>query len=343
MAYRLPPFPALRAFEAAARSLSFKAAAEELHVTPAAISQQIKALEDYLEVRLFVRLPRRLALTAEAEAMLPKLKEAFECLAAAVAATRNPGGTLTVSSAPNFAVRWLLPRLPGFSDAHPGVDLRLSSSRNAIDGLASSAAIAPAAVDPRDAGAEVSIRFGGGRLAGHRCDLVLAPQYTLVCSPALLAGKRPLREPTDLRWHCLIHDETIPVASMRPSWDEWLSIAGAHGVDSSRGLRFGNTTLAIEAALEGQGVVLALRQLVSADVAAGRLATPFDVSVSSHYYYYLAVPEAVADQPSVQIFRSWLLGAAGSTPPRSAVVTPPAPAAAVPAPTPGTIQPPQRE
>ncbi|MEZ5609797.1 MAG: transcriptional regulator GcvA [Rhodocyclaceae bacterium] len=308
MAYRLPPFPALRAFEAAARSLSFKAAAEELHVTPAAISQQVKSLEDYLGVRLFVRQTRRIVLTPEATAMLPKLQEAFECLAAAIGTTRRPGGTLTVSAAPNFAVRWLLPRLPEFSSAHPQINLRLSSSRNAIDApMATAAAVN---LDPLASDSEVSIRFGSGALQGHRCDAVLAPRYTLVCSPALLTGKRPLRTPADLRWHRLIHDDSVPDEPGKSGWEAWLEAAGAQEVDAARGPRFGNTTLAIEAALGAQGVVLALRQLVSADVAAGRLATPFDVEVSSRYYYYLAIPEAIAGRAVVQTFRTWLLEAA---------------------------------
>ena len=312
MAYRLPPFPALRAFEAAARSLSFKTAADELHVTPAAISQQIKALEDYLDVRLFRRLPRRLELTAEAQAMLPKLREAFECLAAAVASTRRPGGALTISAPPNFAARFLLPRLPRFSEAHPEIKVRLSSSRDAIDQKNTATGSAATSLDPRDEDSAVSIRFGNGLTPGHRNDLLLAPDYTLACSPSLLTGARPLRTPADLRWHALIHDESLPEDSLGVSWEAWLRIAGAPEVDASRGLRFGSSTLAIEAALEHQGVVLAPRQLVAAEVAAGRLATPFDVTMSSRYFYYLATPEAVADRPTVRAFRDWLLKEIGS-------------------------------
>lgn len=306
MAYRLPPFPALRAFEAAARSLSFKTAAEELHVTPAAISQQIKALEDYLDVRLFRRLPRHLELTAEAQAMLPKLREAFECLAAAVAATRRPGGSLTISAPPNFAARWLLPRLPHFSDAHPEIKVRLSSSRDAID-RQSTGAGAAAELDPRDEESAVYIRFGNGLTPGHRNELLLAPDYTPVCSPQLQTGARPLRTPADLRWHALIHDESIPEEALGLGWETWLRIAGAPEVDASRGLRFGSATLALEAALKHQGVVLAPRQLVAAEVADGRLATPFDITMASRYFYYLATPEAVADRPTVRVFRDWML------------------------------------
>lgn len=310
MAYRLPPFPALRAFEAAARSMSFKAAADELHVTPAAVSQQIRTLEDYLDLQLFIRLPRRLELTAEAEAMLPKLREAFACLAAAVEATRQPGGALSVSAPPNFALRWLLPRLPDFSATHSEIEVRLSSSRGTIDGQSAPLAGSALPVDPSDEHTGLSIRFGEGRAAGHRCDALLSPDYTLVCSPSLLLGKRPLRTPADLRWHELIHDESIPDEAIRPSWEAWLRKAGAPAVDATRGPRFGNTTLAIEAALAGQGVVLAQRQLLSRDIAAGRLAAPFPDTVSCPFFYYLATPEAIAGRAVVQAFRRWLLHAA---------------------------------
>lgn len=311
MAYRLPPLTALRAFEAAARTLSFKKAAAELHVTPAAISHQVKALEGYLGVPLFRRLTRRLELTAKAEAMLPKLREAFACLAAAVETTRDSGGALSVSAPPTFAARWLVPRLPRFAAAHPEVELRLSSSPDTIDrhgGGAPGAGV----VDPRDPSTDVAIRFGSGRSPGQRVDLVLAPAYTLVCSPRLLVGKRPLRVADDLRRHVLIHDETIPDEAFRPSWEEWLRVAGATGVDASLGPRFGNAALAVEAALDGQGVVLALKPLVAAEVAAGRLVIPFDVSVPSRYVYYLATPEAIADRPAVAAFRAWLLAEAAA-------------------------------
>ncbi len=306
MAYRLPPLPALRAFESAARLLSFKSAAEELHVTPAAISQQIKTLEDYLDVQLFRRLTRRLELTDEAEAMLPKVREAFECLAAAVESTRHPRGTLTVCAPPNFATRWLVKRLPRFTQAHPEIELHLSSGVDAIDRQRDSAATQTETIDPRKDTTRVSIRFGDGRLAGHRNDFIMAPDYTLVCSPRLLNGEPPLRTPDDLRKHTLIHDESIVDVALRPSWEEWLRIAGATNVVGAKSLHFGNTTLALEAALGGQGAVLAPRQLVTDDVAAGRLVIPFDVTISPRYFYYLAAPEAIADRPAVRAFRDWL-------------------------------------
>jgi LysR family glycine cleavage system transcriptional activator len=309
MSYRLPPLAALRAFEAAARSLSFKQAAEELHVTPAAVSQQIKALEGYLGVPLFRRLPRALALTTDAQAMLPKLREGFACLAAAVESTRQPvrESALTVSAPPSFAARWLVPRLPGFTAAHRDIDLHLRARLDTIDRQSHRSPAAAEAIDVRDATSEIAIRFGTGRYPGQRVDLLFAPGYIPACSPRLLAGMRPLRQPADLRRHALIHDETIPEEVDRPTWAQWLQLAGAGTVDATRGPRFSDASLAYEAALDGQGVVLALDALIRGDVAAGRLVTPFAVTLPTRYAYHLVVPEVLAERPAVAAFRAWLL------------------------------------
>lgn len=309
MAYRLPPLAALRAFESAARFLSFKEAARELNVTPAAISQQIKALEGYLGLPLFRRLPRGLTLTDQATAMLPKLREGFECLAAAVESTRHhaPGDGLTVSAPPSFATRWLVPRLSRFTGMHPDIELSLSSSLTTIDRDGDGVARPAELIDLRDQLAEVAIRFGSGRYPGQRVDLIFSAGFTPACSPHLLTGKRPLRTPADLCWYALIHDQTVPDGADRPSWKAWLQFAGVAHLDSTRGPRFGNAGLALEAALAGQGVVLALKPLIEADIAAGRLVTPFDITVPSRYAYYLTIPEALADRPAVAAFRNWLM------------------------------------
>lgn len=312
MSYRLPPLQALRSFESGARYMSLKKAAAELNVTPAAVSQQVKSLEDYLGVDLFRRQGRGLELTAEGQAMLPKIREAFECIAAAVQATRNPEGTLSVMAPPTFAARWLVPRLQGFTNAHPEINFLLSSSLDAIDRQDEKTGTSSALIDPRDEDVEVAIRFGAGRCPGRRVDLVMASAYKPVCSPELLKGKHPLRVPGDLRWHTLIHDEAEPGEALRPSWVEWLRVAGITEIDSSLGQHFGNSMLALEAAIDGQGVVLSPPPLVAAEVTAGRLVIPFDISVTSPYFYYLATPEVFTDRKAVVAFRTWLIAEAAA-------------------------------
>jgi len=316
MVYRLLPLNGLRAFEAAARHRSFKKAAEELYVTPTAVSHQIKGLEGSLGVQLFRRLTRALALTAEGEAMLPKVSEGLECLAAAVARTRDPHKvvTLSVTAPPSFAVRWLVPRLRGFTAAHPEVQLHLSSSFKTIDGAEGGAALPIEAMETRDGISGIAICFGGGRYPGFQVDPIFAADYYPVCSPSLLKGKRPLRTPQDLRWHVLIHDDTIPDEMNRPSWEEWFRLAGVHGVDPNQGLHFSDVSLALEAARDGQGVALALEPLVRAEVAAGRLVIPFKTPLGARFAYYLVVPAALADRPAVAAFRGWLLGEATKEP-----------------------------
>jgi LysR family glycine cleavage system transcriptional activator len=312
MAYRLPPLGSLRAFEAAARHLSFKHAAEELHVTPAAISQQIKGLEDYLGVRLFIRLTRALAITPQGEAMLPKIRAGFDCLAEAVGSTCSAeAGGLNVMAPPSFATRWLVPRLPDFAAAHPDIRLRLSSSSDSVDRRGKGRHVDGDAPDPRAADSELAIRYGTGHYPGFVVERLLAPDWVPVCSPRLANGERPLRSPRDLARHVLIHDETIDGEGRQPGWREWLTAAGVSGVDSERGPRFNNAVLAVEAALDGQGVALALRPLVEADLAAGRLILPFDLAVPSPFAYFLVMRQAVANRAPVAAFRAWLLHQTG--------------------------------
>ncbi len=311
MTYRLPPLSAMRAFEAASRHLSFKKAADELHVTPAAVSQQIKALEEYLGLPLFQRLTRALELTPQGAAMLPKVREGFDCFAAAVDCTRQPGeGVLTVTAPPSFAARWLVPRLPRFAAAWPNVKLRLSSSPEAVDRRGQTRERDGGPVDLRAATSTLAIRYGTGNYPGLLVERIFAPDWVPVCSPRLLEQGPPLLVPEDLGRHVLIHDETIEDEERQPSWQEWLAKAGVRGIDVRQGPHFSNAVLAIEAALEAQGVALALTSLVAADVAAGRLVIPFGMSVPSPYAYFLVMRRAVADRDSVAAFRDWLLAEA---------------------------------
>lgn len=308
---RLPALNALRVFEVAARHLSFKRAAEELSVTPTAVSHQIRGLEADLGVVLFRRLTRALELTPEGEVMLPKVREGMECFAAAVRQVRArvPGNILVVLAPPSFASRWLVPRLQTFSHLAPGVELHLASSTKAIDGGDTSGGHG---MDPSGGGGEdpeVWIRYGSGDYPGFRVERLFAPEYTAVCSTALLRSKIPLREPADLRRHNLIHDDTIPEARERPSWEEWLRLAGVTGVKAHAGHHFSDSGLAISAALDGLGVALLSRPLVEAEISSGRLVAPFDITIKRRFAYHLVMSDAVAEEPQVELFRTWLLDA----------------------------------
>ncbi len=306
---RLPPLNALRAFEAAARHLSFKKAALELHVTAGAVGHQVKILEDHLGVSLFRRLTRALELTPEAQAMLPKVREGLESLAAAVDRLRvREASALTVAAPPNFATRWLIPRLHAFTSQHPEIELHIASRPSTIDAREDSEPFPPA--DALDDAPAVAIRFGTGRYPGARVDEVFEASYIPVCSPKLLKGRHPLRIPGDLRLHTLLHDDTVADESARTSWSDWLEAAGVEGVDTGRGPHFSDASLALEAAIEGLGVALAIKPLLAAEIEAGRLVSPFALSEPARYAYYLVTPEPFVERPQAVAFRDWLLAEA---------------------------------
>lgn len=307
MSYRFPPLSTFRTFEAAARHLSFKKAAEELHVTPSAVSQQVKNLESYLGLALFQRCPNALRLTEDGTAMVPNIRAGLDCFAAGIEVTRH-GKTrsLNVSAPPSFATRWLVPHLSRFSIAHPDVAIRITSSPDTIDGPHAFPARTDEETDPRQEISEVAVRFGSGVYPGHRVEKLLTPEYVLVCSPGLRDGATALRTLDDLRRQILIHDETIPLVEKRPSWAQWLKLAGITGMDSEHGPRFSNSVLVHEAALGGQGVALVIRQHVEADIAAGRLVIPFPFTIPAAYAYFLVTPEADAENAIVLAFRVWI-------------------------------------
>ena len=304
---RLPPLNALRAFEAAARHLSFKNAARELHVTPGAVSHQVKQLEEHLGVPLFRRLTRALELTAEAHALLPKVQEGLAAIAEAVdrVRLREESSALTVIAPPNFAARWLVPRLARFTNAHPNLDLHIASRPTMIDGREDSEVVP--VHDARDDAPLAMVRFGDGKYPGAQVDEVFSAVYVPVCSPRLMKGAHPLRKPEDLRHHTLLHDDTVVEEGARPSWSDWLDAVGVRDIDAGRGPHFSDASLAFEAALEGMGVALAMRPLVRTEIEAGRLVVPFDIAAPASYSYYLVTPEGSASAPTVADFRKWLL------------------------------------
>lgn len=309
MSYHLPPLNALRAFEAAARHLSFKNAAVELSVTPTAISHQIKSLEDFLDLPLFRRLTRALELTPQGEAMLPKVREGLECFASAVenAHTRVTSGRLIVVLPPSFATRWLVPRLRRFAEVAPSLNLHIIRSLQTIDTDPPTGGGAFEKVDLRQDDSMVVIRFGAGPYPGFHVDRMFGSDYIAVCSPKLMAADPPLRVPADIRQQVLLHDDATAIDRTGPGWGDWLRLAGVMGVDSNAGPHFSDSGLVYVAALDGLGVALASKPLVANAIAQGRLVAPFDVAVGQHFAYHLVIPEAIIHRPSVQAFRQWLL------------------------------------
>ena len=292
---RLYPLNALRAFEASARNLSFVEAADELHVTPAAISHQVKRLEQYLRASLFRRMPRGLLLSETGQHLLSELREVFLQLDKAMerVTQSDSQGSLTISVAPMFAVKWLVPRLRGFDTLHPDIDLRMSSSVRVVD-------------FQRDA-FDAAIRLGRGKYPGLRTVKLFDESVTPMCSPRLVGGARALRRPDDLRHHVLLHDDSMGFDPSAPNWNTWLQAAGARGVDASRGPRFSQPDLALQAAVDGAGVVLGWRYLAASDLAGGRLVQPFSLTLPLRSAFYLVYPEANEARRKIMAFREWLL------------------------------------
>ncbi len=298
MVRQLPPLNALRAFEAAARHLSFTKAADELHVTQAAVSHQVKTLEEYLGVQLFQRRNKAVLLTEAGQLCLPGLREGFDRLAAAIATVRAKGAEnlLSVTVTPSVAAKWLVPRLDRFRAVQPTIDVRIDASTALVD-------LARESFD-------LGIRYGAGHYPGLRTDLLLDEDISPVCSPRLLDGPQPLKSPADLRAHTLLHTEWSARGDAWPDWRMWLLAAGAPDVDWTRGTQFNDPTLAIQAAIEGQGVALGRSALVQHDLARGRLVRPFDLSVPGKFSYYVVSTRAAAERPKVSAFRDWLLAEA---------------------------------
>lgn len=298
----LPPLVALRAFEAAGRHLSFKNAADELSVTPAAISQQIKLLEDRLGVRLFLRQTRALELTEHGQKLLPKIREGFEAFRVGLSRIKPlEDQTLRITAPPSFTTRWLIPRLSKFWAKHPDVALRVASTLNSID-QPNASAPPPSS----DNGLDIYIRFGSGHYPGWEVVPIFTPDCIPVCSPSIQQGNDPIIEPKDLLRHVLIQDETTSGAENPMDWSVWLSGHGIHSSAAERGPRFSNSLLAIEAAINGQGVALALKPLIQHDLDTGRLIAPFESGVPSPYTYCLLYQAGNESNPGIQAFCDWI-------------------------------------
>jgi len=292
--YKLPPLNALRAFEATARHLSVKNAAEELHVTPGAVSQMLKALELHLGVTLFQRVNRGILLTETGQVYLPPIRNAFRQIDEATKriTVSADTGILTVSVTPFFAAAWLVPRLKGFQDAYPDIDLQVVTS-NALSDFS------------RD-GVDVAVRHGLGRYSGLRSERVVAVEVIPVAAPALVAR---LGAPTTLaemtRWPH-VHDAD------RKGWQLWFQAQGIDEIGAPRGPAFDDAGLLLKAVLAGQGAGLLPAAMVAPDLAEGRLVKLADVVLLENFAYYLVYPEVSYERPKVAAFRAWILSTAAS-------------------------------
>jgi LysR family glycine cleavage system transcriptional activator len=288
----LPPLNALRAFEATARHLSFSKAAAELHVTPAALSHQIRGLEELLGLKLFHRRPRAIELTEPARTIYPGIRSGFETIREAV--ERLDRGShdrvLVVSSTPGFTAKWLVPRLYRFLALEPDIEARISAS----------VAFANLASDGVDVGIRLSPGVHPDLYVEKLSDEALLP----LCSPRLLDGEAPLRSPRDLTRFPLIQ---VDLPGVVPTWADWLGMAGVEGIDSARGLRLNVADHALDAASEGMGVVLAYKLVAARDIALGRLVCPFgpEMPVPGRSYYFVCAKGQEKRAP-IKAFRDWV-------------------------------------
>ncbi len=284
----------MRAFEAAARHLSFTRAASELHVTQAAVSHQIKALEEHLGVPLFQRLNRALTLTSAGQALSPAVGEALDIMASAVDRLhrQDESGALTVTTMDSFAAKWLVPRLGRFRRSNPEIDVHISTSDESVD-------FSRVNVD-------MAIRYGAGDWKGMNVERLMTEEVFPVCAPSLLESGPPLTKTSDLRSHTLLHDD------MRTDWRMWLMALGESDIDYTKGPSYQHSNLVIQAAEQGDGVALARSVLAQDALAAGRLVRPFNFALPIEYAYYIVCPHAHLQRPKAKAFRSWLIEEARS-------------------------------
>ena len=289
MARRLPSLNAMRAFEAAARHLSFTLAAHELHVTQAAVSHQIKSLEDHLGMPVFKRLNRALVLTGAGQALFPAVSEALDIMASAVDRLHNQdqSGELTITTMDSFAATWLVPKLGRFRRSNPDIDVRITTTDTSVDF---------ARVD-----VDMAIRYGAGDWPGLSVERLMTEELFPVCAPSLLQSGPPLCCPADLKNHTLLHDD------LREDWRMWLMASGEDNVDAGKGPGYQHSNLVLLAAEQGDGVALARSVLVQDALAAGRLVKPFDITMPTEYAYYMVCPHENLDRPKVKAFRQWLI------------------------------------
>jgi LysR family glycine cleavage system transcriptional activator len=290
---RLPPLPAVRAFEAAARHGGFQRAGEELHVSAGAVAHQVKQLENWLGVALFLRLPRGVALTPAGQQYAQALRPLLDAMAAASEAVRQRADerVVTVTSVPSLVARWLMPRLGRLRQQHPEVDMRVLASLHPVDFARE--------------GVDVAIRLGTGPYPGLKADVLMEEWFSAVCSPAFLEAAPDLRTPADLLRFPLLHDEMEPRIPEEISWARWLR---HFGVVYRGGTRpsFSHTYLTLEAAANGQGIALAPELFIEEELRSSRLVRVFAERVRGPYRFHLLRPPEAEARPVVRTFCDWI-------------------------------------
>jgi LysR family glycine cleavage system transcriptional activator len=288
----LPPLNALRAFEATARHLSFSKAAEELHVTPAALSHQIRGLEDLLGLKLFIRRARSIELTEAARLIHPGIRTGFESLRVAIDQLDQgrKDRVLVVSSTPGLTAKWLVPRLYRFLTKHPDIDTRITASVGYANFITD--------------GVDIGIRLTSGAHPDLYVEKLSDEWLLPLCSPRLLEADPPLRSPADLPRFNLIQ---IDLPGVVPTWEDWMQMAGIEGIDTRRGLRLNVADHALDAASEGAGVVLGYKVVASHDIGLGRLVAPFgpEIPVPGRSYFFVC-PKGDEKRPAIKAFRDWV-------------------------------------
>lgn len=295
MSKRLPPLNALRVFDSAARHLSFTKAAEELFVTQAAVSHQIKTLEEFLGLKLFRRRNRSLLLTEEGQSYYLDIKEIFSSINEATRKllARSAKGALTVSLSPSFAIQWLVPRLSGFNQAYPGIDVRIQAVDREEDKLADDV--------------DVAIFYGRGNWTGLRTDRLYAEYLIPVCAPSLLTGEKPLKTPSDLIYHTLLHDTS------RRDWQAYVrQLEIQNQINVQQGPIFSHSSMMIQAAVHGQGVALVNNVMARSEIESGRLVRPFQDVLVSKNAFYLVCQDSQAELGKIAAFRQWILSQAAN-------------------------------
>lgn len=296
MSFNFNSLSGFKAFECAARHLSFTKAGEELFITQAAVSQQIKHLEGQLGFKLFYRMTRKLALTEDGERLatvvsksLNDIKDTIEDIL-----LEETSGSMTISTIPSFAMRWMIPRLGNFRKIHPDIQLKIHADERMVDFKADNI--------------DIAIRFGSGNYPNYHVIQMIREEIFPVCSPKLLKGDQPIKDIKDIYQYDLLLDEVqSALGAHRNDWSIWLDAMGIHDIDTKKSTSFSNSIMAIQAAIEGQGLAICRTSLVADDLKAGRLVKPFQSRVKSKNAYYIVCLKERADKPRIKAIIDWLM------------------------------------